>query len=210
MARMNGRPVSKIEEVIEEIETYIDNCKPLKLSPGKVVVSREDMEDLLRKLKKNIPEEVERYRKVISNKEEIERDAEMRAMDLMKKTQEKTDQLVSDNEIVSRASAYADEIVNEAYEQGQLIVDQAQMEANNYKEQAQRYLVDMLENMKQIVDQCLDTTSKNTNKLIDSLSRVSDEVQSNLDVLNPPVQKQSIFSSDEERNFDLGLDQPLE
>ncbi|MGN0325103.1 MAG: ATPase, partial [Lachnospiraceae bacterium] len=168
---------------------YIDNCKPLKLSPSKIVVQREEMEDLLRKLRKTVPEEVERYRKVISNKEEIERDAEMRAQDMLKRTQEKTNQLVSDNEIVSRANSYADEIVGTAVAQGQEIIDKAQMEANAYKEAAQQYLADMLGNMHLIISQCLDTTTKNTNKLIDSLNKVADEVQSNLDELMPPVNK---------------------
>lgn len=190
MARVGGnRSTSEIEAVIEEIEVYIDNCKPLKLSPSKIVVQREEMEDLLRKLRKTVPEEVERYRKVISNKEEIERDAEMRAQDMLKRTQEKTNQLVSDNEIVSRANSYADEIVGTAVAQGQEIIDKAQMEANAYKEAAQQYLADMLGNMHLIISQCLDTTTKNTNKLIDSLNKVADEVQSNLDELMPPVNK---------------------
>lgn len=190
MARISGnKTTSEIETVIEEIEIYIDNCKPSKLSPSKVIVNREEMEDLLRKLRKAVPEEVERYRKIISNKEEIERDATMRAQDMLKKTQEKTDQLVSDNEIVSRANNFANDIVQAAYEQGQQLVDQAQAEANDYKEQAQKYLSDMLANLHQIIYQCLEATSKNTTKLMDSLNRVADEVQSNLDELNPPAQK---------------------
>lgn len=189
MIRGNGGKRSEIEAVIEEIEIYIDNCKPVKLSPSKIIVNREEMEDLLKKLQRTIPEEVERYRKIISNKEEIERDAELRAQELINRARETTDQMVSDNEIVSQATSYADDIVNAAYAQGQQIVDQAQIEANNYKEAAQRYLSDMLGNLHQILYQCLDTTTKNTNKLIDSLNKVADEVQANLDELNPPVKK---------------------
>ncbi len=192
MARISGnKTTSEIETVIEEIEIYIDNCKPSRLSPSKVIVNREEMEDLLRKLRKAVPEEVERYRKIISNKEEIERDATMRAQDMLKKTQEKTDQLVSDNEIVSRANSWANDIVQAAYEQGQQIVDQAQVEANEYKEQAQKYLTDMLANLHQIIYQCLNETSKNTSKLMDSLNKVAGEVQSNLDELNPPAPQKS-------------------
>ncbi len=192
MARLSGnKTTSEIETVIEEIEIYIDNCKPSRLSPSKVIVNREEIEDLLRKLRKAVPEEVERYRKIISNKEEIERDATMRAQDLLQKTQEKTNQLVSDNEIVSRANKYANDIVETAYAQGQQIVDQAQVEANEYKEQAQKYLTDMLANLHQIIYQCLNETSKNTSKLMDSLNKVAGEVQSNLDELNPPSPQKS-------------------
>lgn len=191
MIRENGGKKSEIEKVIEEIEIYIDNCKPAMLSSNKIIVQREEMEDLLKKLQRTIPEEVERYRKIIVNKQAIEDEARQRAQNLIEQAQEATNQMVSDNEIVSQATNYADEIVNAAYAQGQQIVDQAQMEANNYKEAAQRYLSDMLVNLHQILHQCLDTTTKNTNKLIDSLNKVADEVQANLDELNPPVKKKS-------------------
>ena len=40
---------SRIEQIIEEIEDYIDTCKgPLLSSGDKIIVNREKMEELLR------------------------------------------------------------------------------------------------------------------------------------------------------------------
>ena len=52
---------SRIEQIIEEIEDYIDTCKgPLFSSGDKIVVERERMEELLRELRLKTPEEIKR------------------------------------------------------------------------------------------------------------------------------------------------------
>lgn len=35
---------SRIEQIIEEIEEYIDGCKPQTFSSSKIIVNREEME----------------------------------------------------------------------------------------------------------------------------------------------------------------------
>ena len=60
---------SRIEQIIEEIEEYIDGCKPQTFSSSKIIVNREEMEELLNELRIKTPEEIKRYQKIISNKE---------------------------------------------------------------------------------------------------------------------------------------------
>ena len=62
---------SRIEQIIEEIEEYIDGCKPQTFSSSKIIVNREEMEELLNELRIKTPEEIKRYQKIISNKEAI-------------------------------------------------------------------------------------------------------------------------------------------
>ena len=66
---------SKMEQIIEEIEDYIDGCKPSPISRNKILVNREQLEELLSELRTKTPEEVKRYQKIISNKEAILADA---------------------------------------------------------------------------------------------------------------------------------------
>ena len=58
---------SRIEQIIEEIEEYIDGCKPQTFSSSKIIVNREEMEELLNELRIKTPEEIKRYQKIISN-----------------------------------------------------------------------------------------------------------------------------------------------
>lgn len=41
---------SKMEQIIEEIEDYIDGCKPSPISRNKILVNREQLEELLSEL----------------------------------------------------------------------------------------------------------------------------------------------------------------
>jgi len=66
---------SKIEQLIDEIEDYIADCKPATFSAGKIVVNKEEIEEMLRELRMKTPDEIKRYQKIISNKEAILDDA---------------------------------------------------------------------------------------------------------------------------------------
>ena len=97
---------SKMEQIIEEIEDYIDGCKPSPISRNKILVNREQLEELLSELRTKTPEEVKRYQKIISNKEAILADAQAKADQIIAQAQIQTNELVSEHQIMQQA--YAD------------------------------------------------------------------------------------------------------
>ena len=66
---------SRIEQIIEEIEEYIDSCKFQPLSTTKIIVNKDQMDELLRELRMKTPDEIKRYQKIIANKDAILADA---------------------------------------------------------------------------------------------------------------------------------------
>ena len=88
---------SKMEQIIEEIEDYIDGCKPSPISRNKILVNREQLEELLSELRTKTPEEVKRYQKIISNKEAILADAQAKADQIIAQAQIQTNELVSEH-----------------------------------------------------------------------------------------------------------------
>jgi len=176
----------KVEDAISELASYVDSCKNVPLSSTKIVCEREQLEDMINSIKKNLPKELEYCRDVMARSEAIEREAKDRANRLIENATAKTTELLSENEINQQAIKRADEIVRDAAEQGQQIYDEYIREGNMYREQAQRYLTDMLGNLQELIYSCIDTTSKNTNKLLDSLNRVGTIVSDNLNELNAP------------------------
>ena len=58
---------SRIEQIIEEIEEYIDSCKFQPLSSTKIVVNKEELEELLRELRMKTPDEIKRYQKIYTD-----------------------------------------------------------------------------------------------------------------------------------------------
>ena len=53
--------MSRIEQLISEIEEYIDSCKSQALSKSKIIVNKEEMEELLVELRMRIPDEITKY-----------------------------------------------------------------------------------------------------------------------------------------------------
>ena len=74
---------SRIEQAIDEIYNYVEECKPSKLYPSKVVVDREQLYDLLDELRLCAPEEIKRYQKIITNRDGILNEAQQRAEDFL-------------------------------------------------------------------------------------------------------------------------------
>ena len=85
--------MSKIEQMIDQIEEYIEGCKYQTLSSYKIIVNKEEIKELLRELRMKTPEEIKLYQKILSNKEAILNDAKMKAEKLI---QHIGDNLVAD------------------------------------------------------------------------------------------------------------------
>ena len=116
---------SRIEQIIQEIEEYVDSCKFQPLSTTKIVVNKEEIEEYLRELRLKTPDEIKRYQKIISNKDAILEDAQAKADSLIADAQAKAQELVTQHEIMQKAYAQANETINAANKQAQEILDSA-------------------------------------------------------------------------------------
>lgn len=96
---------SRMEQIIEEIEEYIDSCKFQPLSSTKILVNKEELEELLTELRMKTPEEIKRYQKIISNKEAILADAQAKADAIIAQAQVQTTELVNEHQIMQQAYA---------------------------------------------------------------------------------------------------------
>lgn len=71
--------MSRIEQVISDIEAYLDDCKFQPFSNTKIIVDKDQLEDMLAELRLKTPEEIKKYQKIINNKEAILNDAKEQA-----------------------------------------------------------------------------------------------------------------------------------
>ena len=88
---------SRIEQLIDEIEEYIDGCKYQPLSNSKIIVNKEEIDELLRELRMKTPDEIKRYQKIISNKEAILSDARAKAEALINDATMHTNELINEH-----------------------------------------------------------------------------------------------------------------
>ncbi len=176
---------SRIEQLIDEIEEFIDNCKPQPFSSTKIIVNKDEMDELLRELRMKTPDEIKRYQKIISNKEAILNDARAKAEALINEATIQTNQLINEHEIMQQAYAQANEVVTMATRQAQEILDNATMEANAVRMSAMQYMDDMLANLENVIASSVQTARADYDSLIGNLNHYHEIVQSNRAELNP-------------------------
>lgn len=176
---------SRIEQLIDEIEEYIDNCKPQTLSQTKIIVNKEEIDELLRELRMKTPDEIKRYQKIISNKEAILNDARTKAESLINEATVHTNELINEHEIMQQAYAQANEVVTLATHQAQEILDNAILEANNVRMSAMQYTDEMLANLENLLMQTANMTTNHYESFINNINSYAEIIRANRAELYP-------------------------
>lgn len=176
---------SRIEQLIDEIEEYIENCKYQPLSNTKIIVNKEEIDELLRELRMKTPDEIKRYQKIISNKEAILNDAKEKAQQLVEQAAVHTNEMINEHEIMQQAYAQANEVVQMATRQAQEILDNATREANMMRDSVTQYADDMLASIQEIIENTMEAYNSRYGDLLDSLSGYNEVVKANRSELVP-------------------------
>ena len=176
---------SRIEQLIDEIEEYIESCKPKFMSSTEIIVNKDEIDELLRELRMKTPDEIKRYQKIISNKEAILNDAKEKAQAL-----------------INEATVHTNELINE---HAQEILDNATIEANNVKAAAMQYMDDMLAHLENIIASSTQQASANYDALIGNLNQYRDIIQSNRSELHPVDEDLDSVEEGSDSNNDLNV-----
>ncbi len=187
-----------MEQIIDEIEEYIDSCKFKALSNNIILVNKEELEEYLSDLRNKTPEEVKRYQKIISNKEAILADAQAKAEQIIAAAQVQTNELVSEHQIMQQAYAQANEVVMLATKQAQEILDAAQNEANALRMNAMAYTDGQLKGIEEILSGAIDTSKARNDSFVSSMQSFLDVVTANRAQLFPAQEAASESSAAKE------------
>ena len=190
--------MSRIEQLISEIEEYIDGCKFQPLSNSKILVNKEEIEELLVELRLRIPDEIKKYQKIISNQDAILAEARTQADSVITEARNQadnmvaaasaqTDELVSEHEVMQRAYAEAQRVVDEASQQAQGILDNAVNDANSIRQGAVQYTDDMLRSLQTIINHSMDGAQSKFDSFMTSMKESMDIVTSNRNELTSGV-----------------------
>lgn len=171
--------MSRIEQLISDIESYIDNCKYQPLSNNKIIVNKDQIEDMLAELRLKTPDEIKKYQKIINNRDAIINEAKQQADQILNAAQIKTDELINEHEIMQRAYAQANSLIEQATANAQAILDKATEEANTIRMSAMQYTDDMLEKLQYIIEHSIRDNKEKYNSLLNGLENVLTVVENN-------------------------------
>ena len=200
---------SRIEQLIDEIEDYIDGCKYQPLSKTNIIVNKEEIDELLRELRMRTPDEIKRYQKIISNTEAILNDARSKAEALINDATVHTNELINEHEIMQQAYAQANEIVTLATHQAQEILDNATIEANGVRAAAVQYLDDMLASLENLMTTTLNATTAHYESFFNTINGYNEVVKANRAELMPQsvekLLKEADYDDKAEESINLDL-----
>ena len=196
---------SRIEQVIDELDEYIESCKPKFMSNSEIIVNKDEIDELIRELRLKTPDEIKQYQKVISNREAILNDARKKAEKLINEATIQTNELISEHEIMQQAYAQANEVVTMASKQAQDILDKATLEANEFRMQAAQYTEDRLAELESIILSAIQSSSANYQNLLGSLNQYKDLIQSNRQALHPTEEEFEELPLEDTNNGDDNL-----
>lgn len=189
---------SRIEQAIDEIYNYVEDCKPSKLYPSKVVVDREQLYDLLDELRLCAPEEIKRYQKIITNRDGILNEAQQRAEDMLSQAQQQTAQILDQSEIVQTAYQRAEDIMRQANEEAQRLVDAAQNESEQMRRASLLYTNDLLSEAQAHVEEALHDIDNKSRMLSSALKNSIQLMKSNKEELQSQLEPQKNMKALEE------------
>ncbi|SDB09516.1 ATPase [Eubacterium oxidoreducens] len=178
--------MARMEQIIEEIEEYIAECKAQPFSQSNIIVNRDEIEEMLEELKIRTPEEIKRYQKIINNKEAILASAQEKADAIIAEAQIQTNELISEHQIMQQAYARANEVIVAATNNAREILDSATNEANDVRQAAMEYTDNLLKSIEDLLSHSIDTSKNRFESLMKSLQGTLDVVSSNRLQLAPP------------------------
>ena len=176
-----------IEEMISEIEIFIDSCKYKPLSSSMIIVPKDDLEQMLNELKLKLPNEIERCKKIMRNKEAILADARTRADSIITESVAEANKLVDQSQIVELANIRANEILDMARSQADQIVNEANADANEIRLGSMYYTKDKLTEVSNYINATLEAEKTNYDNLIQSLQSNLDIVLNNTNEINGDI-----------------------
>ena len=173
---------SKIEQIITEIEEYIDK--------------------LLAELRLRTPDEIKKYQKIIANKDAILNDAKERSEAMIAEATAHINQLVSEHEIMQKAYDEANKVIEQAQQEAQDILNNATSEANDYRMRAMQYTDDILSNVQSILTTGMNSFENAQSQMMTSLNSSLNVVVESRKELNG----QDEDNSQPENNDDIAVD----
>ena len=183
---------SRIEQIIEEIEEYIDSCNYSPLSKKNIVVNKEEIEELLRELRMKTPDEIKRYQKILANKDAILADAQAKAEMIVNQANLQLNEMISEQEIMKQAYAQANAVVEAASIQAQEILNAATADANEIRMGAMQYTDSMLANMQSIIQNTMESYNSRYASLINSLNGYYEMINENRMELAPTIYGEAV------------------
>lgn len=187
---------SAILRTIDEIEDFIDSCQGQPFSNGKrIIVDKDTIDELLTKLRADVPGEVDKYMKIISNKDEILRQADSDADATRKAAMIERQALVAESAVMEQAREDSARLLADTQAKAQSIINDATRYGDEYKHSAVVYADGLLQGMQDYTAAAMNSMQQRFEQFYNQLNSSYQVIASNREELKR--QAQSIDGTEE-------------
>lgn len=205
-----------IEDLIKELEIFVDSCKFQPLSSVKIVVPKDELMGMIKELRMKLPSEIERCQKIMRNKDSILTEAREQRDQMIADANAEAESLIAEHEIVQYAQVRAQEVMNQAAMEADQLRAQAQAQAEEIMTQANaeahavlnaanedgntirigamQYTQDALVNVEGIMQNALIEGAKRYNEMLDLIQENLEVVVSNRQEIEESLYGASVSS----------------
>lgn len=187
---------SKIEQRIEDIYGFVESCKMQSFSTTKVVVPKNDLYDLLDDLRRDLPQEIKRYHKMLNQRDAILEDAERKRADILADAKAQYSALVEEHSIMKEAYQQAEATVQQANAEAEAIIADARRQADEIGAGAIYYTTDMLNMAEKVIARAYESTVNNSKALETALRGHLDIIRKNKAELMPQGEQEQAYAQD--------------
>ena len=137
-------------DLINEMESYVNDCSSLPLQPNKIVVQGDTLSDFITRIKLALPEEMEKAAAIVNENEKIVLTTKERLTKIEQSAVEKANALVEESEITRQSREKAAQVLESAY-----------IESEDIRKDAYSYTDELLEKVESSIGSLLAETTNN-------------------------------------------------
>ncbi len=99
--------------LLDRLERTIDSSTQIPLT-GKALLEKEELLELVEEIRTSMPEEIERAAWIVKERDNIMKEAQREAQDIIKKAKDYVGKSINESDIILQARAEADRIIDES------------------------------------------------------------------------------------------------
>lgn len=104
----------KVDELILQLQDIIGEAKSMPFSGGKVMVSSDEVYDIIDQIQDAMPAEVRQAKNIVADRKQILAEANRESENIIRAAEERKKAMLNQNELVREAQAKAKEILDDA------------------------------------------------------------------------------------------------
>ena len=104
----------KVDDLILQLQDVINDAKSMPFSGGKVMVSSDEIYDIIDQIQDAMPAEVRQAKNIVADRKQILAEANRESENIIRAAEERKKAMLNQNEIVREAQAKTKEIVDDA------------------------------------------------------------------------------------------------